>query len=137
MAVAIRLRRGGRTHAPFYRVVVVDSRTRRDGRVLDEIGVYHPAARPEPREEIDTRKALEWLYKGAQPSDTCRNLFQRKGILEQYDKGVKPEDVPEPEKEAAPEAGAEQETAPSAEAAAEPSEAPAEAAAPAPASTEE
>ena len=81
MATAIRLRRGGRTHLPYYRMVVVDSRSRTRGPVIDVIGIYHPCARPEPIVEVDTAKALEWLAKGAQPSDTVRNVFSKKGIL--------------------------------------------------------
>jgi small subunit ribosomal protein S16 len=109
MAVAIRLRRGGRTHSPYYRMVVVDSRVRRDGRVIEEIGLYHPVAKPEPRTEIDVRKALGWLHKGAQPSNTVRNLFSKQGIMAQFNDGVKPEDIVEatPSEEAAAETAAE------------------------------
>lgn len=81
MATAIRLRRGGRTHMPYYRIVVVDSRSRTCGPVVDVIGIYHPCARPEPIVEVDTAKALEWLARGARPSDTVRNVFSKKGIL--------------------------------------------------------
>ena len=120
MATVIRLKRGGRTHAPYYRVVVCDGRTRRSGRVLDEIGVYHPCARPEPRVEIDKAKALTWLAKGAQPSTTMRNVLSKQGVLAAYHEGVSAEDVAkagaaETTAEAAPETTAE----PTAEAAPE------------------
>ena len=81
MATVIRLKRQGRQHAPYYRVVVMDSRDRTRGREIDQIGVYQPCARPEPVTEIDQDKALAWLSKGAQLSATSRNLFSKKGIL--------------------------------------------------------
>jgi len=94
MSVAIRLKRGGRAHAPYYRIVVTDSRNRATGRVIEEIGLYHPVARPEPRTEVDKRKALEWLYKGAKPSDTARDVLSKHGVMEAFHKKVKPEDIP-------------------------------------------
>lgn len=81
MATVIRLQRGGRTHAPYYRVVVADSRTRGRGPIIDQIGVYHPCARPEPKVEIDQAKALDWLSKGAKPSATVRDVFSRQGLM--------------------------------------------------------
>jgi len=79
MAVKIRLRRMGAKKAPFYRVVVADSRSPRDGRFIEEIGYYNPTT--EPAEiKIDAEKALKWLKTGAQPSDTVKNLFKRAGI---------------------------------------------------------
>ncbi|MFC7442426.1 30S ribosomal protein S16 [Laceyella putida] len=80
MAVKIRLRRMGAKKAPFYRVVVADSRAPRDGRSIDEIGYYNPLTQP-ATVKIDAEKALKWLANGAQPSDTVRNLFRREGIL--------------------------------------------------------
>ena len=91
MATVIRMKRGGRTHSPYYRVVVMDNRDRSRGRVLDEIGVYHPCARPEALVEIDRNKALDWLGKGARPSDTARSVFTKLGILSAFAKGEKPE----------------------------------------------
>lgn len=127
MATVIRMKRGGRSHAPYYRVVVVDNRTRRQGRVLDEIGIYHPCARPEPRIEVNPRKALDWLQKGAQPSDTARAVLKQHGVMEALDQGKSPEDLPEaqvssPAPEAAPNASAEAAAAavPTAEATPEP-----------------
>ena len=97
MATVIRLKRGGRTHAPYYRVVVMDSRNRTRGRVLEEIGIYHPCARPVPQVEVDGRRALEWMRKGAQVSDTVRAILKKQGVIEAFASGVKPEDLAEPE----------------------------------------
>lgn len=87
MATVIRLKRGGRTHAPCYRVVVMDSRDRNRGRELDTIGYYHPCERPEPVVEVNVEKAIDWLSKGAQTSDTVRAIFSRKGIMAQFTSG--------------------------------------------------
>ncbi len=74
--VKIRLRRMGAKKAPFYRVVVADSRYPRDGRFIEEIGTYNPQT--EPAEiKIDTAKADEWIKKGAQPTDTVRALLKK------------------------------------------------------------
>lgn len=70
----------GKKKSPFYRIVVADSRTRRDGRYLDLIGYYNPMTEP-PDVRIDADKALHWLMKGACPSETVRSLFRRHGIL--------------------------------------------------------
>lgn len=83
MATVIRLQRGGRTHAPYYRVVVMDSRNRTRGSIVEQIGTYHPCAKPEPTTEIDAEKALSWLKKGAQPSETVRAVLAKKGIMAQ------------------------------------------------------
>lgn len=83
MATVIRLQRGGRTHAPYYRVVVMDSRSRTRGAVVDQIGTYQPCARPEPVSEIDKDKAIAWLKKGAKPSDTVRAVLTKKGIIKE------------------------------------------------------
>ena len=88
MPTVIRLKRGGRTHAPYYRVVVMDSRDRSRGRVIDEIGVYHPCGKPEPKMDIDAEKALEWLKRGARPSDTARTVLSRNGVLARYAEGA-------------------------------------------------
>lgn len=96
MATVIRLQRGGRTRAPHYRVVVMDSRRRSRGRVLDTIGVYDPCGRPEPRVEIDREKVFDWLSKGAQPSDTVRNILSANGILEAFAGRAAQAEAPEP-----------------------------------------
>jgi small subunit ribosomal protein S16 len=81
MAVKIRLRRMGAKKAPFYRLVVTDSRSPRDGKFIEELGYYNPIAEPADV-KIDAEKAKKWLSDGAQPSDTVRNLFKKAGIIE-------------------------------------------------------
>ena len=78
--VKIRLRRMGAKKAPFYRVVVADSRYPRDGRSIDEIGTYNPMVEPSVV-TIDADKAATWLKNGAQPTDTVKALFKKNGIL--------------------------------------------------------
>jgi small subunit ribosomal protein S16 len=80
MAVKIRLRRMGAKKAPFYRVVVADSRSPRDGRFIEEIGYYNPVAKPEAEVKIDAEKATKWLGNGAQPTDVVKRLFVKAGI---------------------------------------------------------
>jgi small subunit ribosomal protein S16 len=79
MSVKIRLKRTGAKKAPHYRVVVADSRAPRDGRFIEELGYYNPVADPAVI-KIDEEKAMAWLQKGAQPSDTVRMLFRKAGI---------------------------------------------------------
>ena len=76
MAVKIRLRRMGAKKAPFYRVVVADSRYPRDGRFIEEIGTYDPTKEP-ALVNIDTAKSDEWIKKGAQPTDTVKRLLKK------------------------------------------------------------
>lgn len=83
MATRIRLKRMGAHKAPFYRVVVSDSRSPRDGRFIEEIGTYNPVAQP-AQVNIDEEKALKWLQTGAQASDTVRSLFSKAGILTKF-----------------------------------------------------
>lgn len=78
--VKIRLRRMGAKKAPFYRVVVADSRYPRDGRFIEEIGTYNPLTDPSEI-KIDGDRAKEWIAKGAQPTDTVRALLKKSGIL--------------------------------------------------------
>jgi small subunit ribosomal protein S16 len=85
MAVKIRLKRMGAKKAPFYRVVVADSRAPRDGRFIEEIGYYNPLADP-VKIKIDQEKALKWLSNGAQPSETVRSLFRKEGIVKEQKK---------------------------------------------------
>ncbi|QDX95030.1 30S ribosomal protein S16 [Brevibacterium sp. JNUCC-42] len=80
MAVKIRLKRMGSSKAPFYRVVVADSRSPRDGRFIEEIGYYNPVAQPAVV-NIDSEKAVQWIMNGAQPTDTARNLLSQVGVL--------------------------------------------------------
>ncbi len=84
MATVIRLKRGGRAHAPYYRMVVVDSRSKTTGRVIEEVGVYHPMAKPAPKTEIQEERILDWLGKGARPSDTVRNELHRLGVMAKF-----------------------------------------------------
>jgi small subunit ribosomal protein S16 len=86
MAVKIRLRRLGAKKAPFYRVVVADSRSPRDGRFIEEIGYYNPITEPADI-KIDAEKAKKWLCNGAQLSDTVKSLFKRVGIIEKAGEG--------------------------------------------------
>ena len=78
--VKIRLRRMGAKKAPFYRVVVADSRFPRDGRFIEEIGYYDPTKEPSVV-KIDAEKAKQWLDNGAQPTDTVRGLLKNAGVL--------------------------------------------------------
>ena len=80
MAVKIRLRRMGAKKAPFYRVVVADSRFPRDGRFIEEIGYYDPTKEPVVV-KIDGEKAKSWIANGAQPTDTVRALLKKNNIL--------------------------------------------------------
>ena len=80
MSVKIRLKRIGAKKAPFYRVVVADSRYPRDGRFIEEIGYYNPMT--EPKEiKINEELAQKWLSNGAQPTDTVKTLFKKSGII--------------------------------------------------------
>jgi small subunit ribosomal protein S16 len=80
MAVKIRLARHGAKKAPFYRIVVADSRSPRDGRFMDRIGTYNPRTQPSDI-QVDAEKAKEWLEKGAQPTDQVRKLLKVSGVL--------------------------------------------------------
>ena len=79
MAVKMRLKRMGAKKAPFYRVVVADSRTARDGKVIDEIGQYDPNQEPSMF-KVDEEAAKKWLASGAQPTETVEKLFKKAGI---------------------------------------------------------
>jgi small subunit ribosomal protein S16 len=80
MAVKIRLKRMGQKKAPFYRIVVSDSRTPRDGRFIEEIGTYDPTQNPSSF-KVDEEVAKKWLANGAQPTDTVGKIFKLAGIL--------------------------------------------------------
>ena len=79
MAVKIRLRRMGAHKAPFYRVVVADSRSPRDGKFIEEIGYYNPLTEP-AEVKVNEEKANQWLANGAQPTDVVKRLFTNAGI---------------------------------------------------------
>jgi len=84
MSVKIRLKRVGKKKAPSYRVVVADSRSPRDGRIIENIGWYNP--RVEPSEiHIDEEKAIGWLKNGAQPTESVASLLKRSGIAERFE----------------------------------------------------
>ena len=78
--VKIRLRRMGAKKAPFYRIVVADSRSPRDGRCIEEIGTYNPLLETE-NITVDVEKAQTWIKNGAQPTDTVRGLLKKAGVL--------------------------------------------------------
>ena len=81
MAVKMRLRTMGMKKAPFYRVIVADSRSPRDGRFIEEIGYYNPLT--EPAEiKIDAEKAKKWIANGAQPTETVKSLLKKSGIVD-------------------------------------------------------
>ncbi|MBQ7352958.1 MAG: 30S ribosomal protein S16 [Clostridia bacterium] len=80
MAVKMRLRRMGAKKAPFYRVVVADERSPRDGKFIDEIGYYNPLTNP-AEVKIDAEKAENWLKNGAQPTETVKSLLKKSGIV--------------------------------------------------------
>lgn len=80
MAVKIRLKRMGAKKAPFYRVVVADSRYPRDGRFIEELGYYNPLTDPATI-NVDSDKAKKWIENGAQPTDTVKVILKKSGIL--------------------------------------------------------
>ena len=81
MAVKIRLKRMGAKKAPFYRIVVADSRSPRDGKVIEEIGTYNPLT---GEKNINEELAIKWLGNGAIPTDTVRSLLSKAGIMKKY-----------------------------------------------------
>ncbi len=81
MAVRIRLKRFGKKKTPHYRIVVADSRSPRDGRFIEEIGYYNPRTNP-TTVTVEEDKAVDWMLKGAQPSETVRSLFKKEGIMD-------------------------------------------------------
>jgi small subunit ribosomal protein S16 len=91
VAVKIRLRRVGKVHAPYYRIVVTDSRTKRDGRFIEQIGKYHPKDDPSYI-EVDSDRAQYWLGVGAQPSDPVKAILSKTGDWQKF----KGEPAPEP-----------------------------------------
>jgi small subunit ribosomal protein S16 len=83
MAVKIRLARGGAKKKPFYQVVVADERFPRDGRFIEKLGQYDPRQNP-PMVNLQEDKTLEWLNKGAQPTDTVRRLLRGQGVWAKF-----------------------------------------------------
>jgi len=80
MAVKIRLQRQGRKKKPYYHIVIADSRSPRDGKFIERIGIYNPNTNPATI-DLDGDKALDWMAKGAQPTDTCRAILSYKGVM--------------------------------------------------------
>lgn len=80
MSVKIRLQRHGRKKAPFYHIVIADSRSPRDGKFIEKIGTYNPMTKPATI-DVDRDKAFDWLQKGAQPTDTVRAILRFKGVM--------------------------------------------------------
>ncbi len=80
MSVRIRLKRLGTQKRPYYRIVVMDSRTPRDGKPIEEVGFYHPLEMEERQINVREDRVKDWLSKGAQPSSTVRMLLRRKSI---------------------------------------------------------
>ena len=80
MSVKIRLKKFGSKKRPYYRIVVQDSREPRDGKTIDELGIYHPIDTEAKQIAFDSEKVQQWLKKGAQPTDTVRRLFNAKQL---------------------------------------------------------
>ena len=83
MAVKIRLKRMGAKKAPFYRIVVADSRSPRDGKVIEELGTYNPLTEP-AEVKVDSDLTIKWLQNGAIPTDTVKNILSKAGVMEKY-----------------------------------------------------
>ena len=83
MAVKLRLTRLGKTKQPTYRIVAIDSRTKRDGKYIELVGTYNPLTQPN-QVKINEEVALKWLREGATPSDTVKNLFKEAGIMKKF-----------------------------------------------------
>jgi len=80
MSARIRLKKFGTKKRPYYRIVVMDQRSPRDGKTIEEIGYYHPIEAEEKQIVFDMEKAKSWLAKSATPSDTVRKIFNKKGL---------------------------------------------------------
>ncbi|WP_161879223.1 30S ribosomal protein S16 [Alkalibacterium sp. MB6] len=83
MAVKIRMKRMGSKRNPFYRLVVADSRSPRDGRIIEQVGTYNPVSEP-AQVKIDEELVMKWLRDGAKPSETVRNLLSKQGIMTRF-----------------------------------------------------
>ena len=92
MAVKLRLKRMGKKQAPYYRIVAADSRVKRDGKAIEEIGSYDPKKNP-AEIKLDREATLRWLKTGAQPTDTVRSILSKEGIMKEFheSKSVKKE----------------------------------------------
>ena len=81
--VKLRLKRMGKKGRPFYRIVAADSRSPRDGRIIEEIGTYNPIAK-ENKVTLDKECAMKWLNNGAKPSDTVRSILSKEGVMKSF-----------------------------------------------------
>lgn len=90
--VRIRLTRMGKKKMPFYRVVVIDQKKRRDGAYIESLGFYDPIRDP-ALTRVDVDKAVEWLLKGAQPTETVKSLFKKHGVMDRFTKARNNSDV--------------------------------------------
>ena len=81
--VKLRLKRMGKKGRPFYRIVAADSRSPRDGRIIEEIGTYNPIAK-ENQVTLDKELAMKWLNNGAKPSDTVRSILSKEGVMKSF-----------------------------------------------------
>lgn len=98
MATKIRLKRMGKIRAPHYRIVVMDSRTKRDGRAIEEIGIYHPKNDPSVI-QVNSERAQYWLSVGAQPTEAVVALFKRSGDWQKFSGDTSPSGIDaQPEK---------------------------------------
>ena len=88
VAVKIRLKRMGAKKKPFYRLVVADSRSPRDGRFIEEVGFYNPISHP-AEVRIEDEKVIKWMLNGAQPTDTVKDLFKKYGVMEKFEQSKK------------------------------------------------
>jgi len=95
MTVKIRLKRVGKTKAPSYRVVVADSRSPRDGRIIENIGWYNPLVEPSII-KVNEEKVLAWLKNGAQPTESVEMLLKRIGLMDRFLQAKQAQSAPEP-----------------------------------------
>ncbi|MGV9252304.1 30S ribosomal protein S16 [Streptomyces sp. NPDC003697] len=100
MAVKIKLKRLGKIRSPHYRIVVADSRTRRDGRAIEEIGLYHPVQNPS-RMEVDSERVAYWLSVGAQPTEPVLAILKKTGDWQKFKGEPAPAPLLQPEEKAA------------------------------------
>lgn len=81
--VKLRLKRMGKKGNPFYRIVAADSRSPRDGRIIEQVGTYNPLVK-ENQVTLDTEKVMKWLDNGAKPSDTVRSILSKEGLMKEF-----------------------------------------------------
>ena len=93
MAVKLRLRRMGAKRRPYYRIVAADSRSPRDGRFIEVVGNYNPILKEADQLTLDEEKVMNWLSKGAQPTDTVKNLLTKKGLMAKFNNSKAPKKV--------------------------------------------